>query len=110
MDPADTEGRTRHVAFRLEAGAPVARDHLVEAIRAVAVDRVGEEGLEAMHPWITVFDGQEGLLRVRHTHQDEAREVLEALAWVGDPDREVEVATLGTSGTIRAAREKHLEG
>lgn len=108
MDPADPEGRTRHVAFRVEADAPVTRQDVVEAVQAVAVDRLGREELEAMHPWLTVFDGEEGLLRVRHTHQEEAREVLEAITWLGDEDNEAEVTTLGTSGTIRAARERFL--
>lgn len=110
MDPSDPEGRTRHVAFRIEADEPVGREALVQAVQAVAADLLGRDGLEAMHPWLTVFDGEEGLLRVRHTHQEEAREVLEAIRWVGDPDETVTVVPLGTSGTIRAARERHLTG
>lgn len=109
MEPRDPE-RTRHVAFRVEADEPVDRDDVVEAVQAVGVAELGEDVLQAMNPWLTIFDGTEGLLRVRHTHQAEARQVLEAIAWLGDPGNEASVTTLGTSGTMRAAREKHLDG
>lgn len=110
MEPQDPNHRTRHVAFRVEVQEPVSRGEVAEAVRALARERLGRGGLEAMFPWVTVFDGEEGLLRVRHTHQEEAREVLEAVLWLGDPDNEARVTPLGTSGTIRAARENHLSG
>jgi RNase P/RNase MRP subunit POP5 len=110
MEPQDPDHRTRHVAFRVEAREPVDRGDVVDAVRAVGASRLGEAGLEAMFPWVTLFDGTWGLLRVRHTHQAEAREVLGAIGWLGEPGNEADVEAVGTAGTIRAAREKHIPG
>ncbi len=57
-------------------------------------------------PWLVLMEGNRGLLRCAHTHRDEAVRLLRSLEnpeGLGRP-----VRTLGTSGTIRKARERYL--
>ncbi len=101
--------RTRHIAFEVEADRPVARREMVGAVRGVASGQLDPEELERMDPWLTVFDGRRGLLRVDHRMQEAGVEVLRSIEWAGDPPREVTVRTLGVSGTIRAAKRRYLD-
>lgn len=106
--------RTRHIAFEVVprddgAQGALGRREVVGAVRGVTVGRLGRDALEEMDPWLTVFDGRRGLLRVNHTMQEEAVEVLRSITWVGDRDHRVVVRTLGVSGTIRAAKRRYLQ-
>lgn len=110
MTVKDRVGRVRHVAFRVHADAAVRRADLVDAVRAVAADQLGKEGLADLKPEVTAFDGRDGLLRVPHTKVAEARAVLGRVRFAGRERAPVRVETLGTSGTMRAARRKWLTG
>jgi RNase P/RNase MRP subunit POP5 len=79
-------GRTRYVAFRVDGG-PVSRGALATALPPVAR--------------LTRFDGTFGLARCLHRDLEAVRRVLNGPARVGGAD--VHLASLATSGTIRAA-------
>lgn len=89
------EGRRRYVAFRVAPAGAVGFDDVVETLRARDDDL-----------WLIGFDGEEGILRCPHTRRDAAVAWLQDLETVGG--RDVEVETLGTSGTIRRCRRKFL--
>lgn len=103
-----TRPRHRHVAFRVEADRSPTRGEMAGAIRAVFAGLHGRDALDAAEPWLTVFQGDRGLVRVAHTHDRELIEALRRIRWVGDEGNRCTVTTLGTSGTIRAARERYL--
>lgn len=101
--------RVRYIGFRLEADVPVSRNAFIDAIRDTG-RAVNPEGFEAANPWLTRYDGKLGILRCHHTHVDEARALLGAIATVQGPDGavDVQVTTLATSGTIRTLTDKAL--
>lgn len=105
MTVKDRVGRVRHIAFRLSAGEPIARADLAAAIRSVGA----QAGIDPP-PELTVFDGDNGLVRVRHVHALAARAAITKVASVGRRAIPVRIETLGTSGTMRAARRKWLSG
>lgn len=95
-------GRHRYIAFRVE-GAEVGRAPFIEALREAS------QGLpEASRPRLVSLEKGLGLVRCPHTAKEETVRLLQAIRRVGGAS--VRVRTLGTSGTIRAARRKHLEG
>lgn len=88
----DKVGRNRYVAFVV--APPVDKPRLVSALKsAPGPDR----------PWLIEYDGARGLVRCAHTAKDATIEFLNALR-VGAS----RIRTIGTSGTIRKAREKFL--
>lgn len=97
----DRVGRRRYVAFRVEGGADLALDEVVQALRE-ASQHLPEEA----RPWVVRFQDGQGIVRCDHRYTREARELLQGLLRIGD--REVGVRTLGTSGTIRKTVRKYL--
>lgn len=76
-----------------------------------AVARAAAEAAGARDPgaWqVTVIAGERALVKVPHTEAASAREFLAGVDRVGS--KPVRVVTIGTSGTIRAARRRYLGG
>lgn len=97
----DRVGRNRYVAFRVEGGAALSRDQVIEALREAA------HGLpEDARPWLIRWRGGEGVVRCGHRHKETVLDLLRSLRRIGG--REVRVETLGTSGTVRKAVRKYL--
>ena len=86
------QGRSRYIAFVVTP--PVAKGRLSAALR----DAPGPE-----RPRLVEYDGARGLVRCAHTAKDATIVFLNALR-VGD----ARIRTIGTSGTIRKARQKFL--
>jgi RNase P/RNase MRP subunit POP5 len=94
--------RWRYIAFTIEGGTPFARnDFLGSFLHAVK----GSPLYDAFR--ITVFEGDFGIIKVRHTFKDEAIRALSALDSV--KGRPCKVVTLKTSGTIKTLKEKYHE-
>ncbi len=87
--------RYRYIAFRVEGPRPFSRDEVLEAFHRMP-DR----------PWLVDFRGDEGLVRATNLDRDATVRNLTALDAIAG--ERVRVTTLGTSGTIRRAREKYL--
>lgn len=88
--------RPRYVAFRVDAGAEPSFEEVVDALRARGDDA-----------WLVAFDGEQGIVRCPHTEQQATVDLLNGLDELGGEP--ADVATLGTSGTVRACRRKFLE-
>lgn len=88
-------GRNRYIAFRVYAPRGLSRSEVETAIRQLPA-----------RPSLVQFDGARGLVRCRHTERDAVRDELNALGQIGGVSARVE--TVGTSGTIAAARRKFL--
>lgn len=87
MTVKDKVGRTRYVAFRVEGPAP---------------PRAALDGLLAPHgAKLTRYEGGFGLARCKLRDLPAARQVLNAAHRVGGKD--VQLVSLATSGTLRAA-------
>jgi len=87
--------RYRYIVFRVEGPRAFSREDVLEAFHRMP-DR----------PWLVDFRGGEGLVRATNLDRDETIRSLTALDVIAG--ERVRVTTLGTSGTIRRAREKYL--
>ncbi len=87
--------RYRYIAFRVEGPRAFSREEVLEAFHRMP-DR----------PWLVDFRLTEGLVRATNLDRDATVRSLVALDAIGG--ERVRVTTLGTSGTIRKAREKYL--
>ena len=95
--------RKRYIAFKVNAPREITRGEFITAIKRKVPQRTlwGE-----MTPWLTVFENNRGILRCAHTCLDEAIKLLSSITQVGGG--RVEVVTLGTSGTIKKAKQRYL--
>jgi RNase P/RNase MRP subunit POP5 len=92
--------RWRYIAFTIEGDKPFARnDFLGSFLQAT-------KGSELHYAFrITVFEGDFGIIKVRHVFKDDAIRALSALDSVkGTPCK---VVTLKTSGTIKTLKDKY---
>jgi RNase P/RNase MRP subunit POP5 len=94
MTVRDEVGRTRYVAFRVEAAGPVSRGAMQDAL---------PQGAK-----LTRFDGKHGIARTLHTQAAALVAALAAVTKVGG--QPVTIRTLVTSGTLRAAARRLPEG
>jgi RNase P/RNase MRP subunit POP5 len=92
--------RPRYIAFHL-AGSPLTRRAVANAIRARARQ---DAWRDADAPQLTRYAWPHGIVRVEHLHATRARRLLEAITAAAEGDRKIAVtiATLGTSGTLKA--------
>ncbi len=92
MTVREKQGRNRYVVFVVSP--PVDKGRFLAALKtARGPDR----------PWLVEYDGARGLVRCAHTAKDATIAFLNGLH-IGNAS----VRTVGTSGTIRKAREKFL--
>jgi ribonuclease P/MRP protein subunit POP5 len=82
-------------------------NELQKAITRAARDLFGDVGVSALAVRIVFFDGKKGLLRCDYRHVHKAQAVCASIAKIRN--NQVCVATIGTSGTIKAATEKYLQ-
>jgi len=88
------DDRQRYISFVIE-GAETDRRGMIKAIR----DKFSRKEYEDIEPWLTVFEGDRGIVRCSHTGKDRAVEIM----------NEIEIAngrvkTIITSGTIKKAK------
>ena len=104
----DKVGRRRYIVFHIETehSEPFGRNEVIYAIKG-SLRRLGLDP-EHVKPWLTVFANNYGILRCAHTAKDDAIECLRAIRTLGRGRHAVVVHTLGTSGTIKAAKRKYL--
>jgi RNase P/RNase MRP subunit POP5 len=85
------------VVFRIESETSFTEPGVADALATSFVGRV---------PRLVVFRDNSGIVRCLNTTKDETIRALNAMHAIGK--KQVVVRTLGTSGTIRKAREKYL--
>jgi ribonuclease P/MRP protein subunit POP5 len=85
----------------------VRSNELQKTITRAAKDLFGDVGVSALAVWIVFFDGKKGLLRCDYRYVHQAQAACASIAKIRN--NQVCVATLGTSGTIKAATEKYLQ-
>jgi len=95
--------KKRYIAFRIEAPREITRKEFIGAIRQGVPEK---ETWEQMKPWLTVFEGNFGILRCFYLSKDEAIHLLNSITHIGRERVPVSVTTLGTSGSIKKAKSK----
>ncbi|MHB8584931.1 MAG: hypothetical protein ACYDDF_03730 [Thermoplasmatota archaeon] len=131
MTVKDRVGRVRHIAFRLEResvaaagsgdsasrevhGLGASRETLNAFLRAVVdaasrrEDRPNGDAVIPLRIDLTAFDGLQGLVRVRHVEASAIRRALAEAGPIATPSTSFRLVTLGTSGTMKQARQKWL--
>ena len=58
--------------------------------------------------YLVRFDGQNGILKCNHVEKDNAIRLLNEIKMVSS--KQVDIETIGTSGTIKSLIKKHMNG
>jgi RNase P/RNase MRP subunit POP5 len=93
--------RPRYLAFEVQAAAPVSRRAFANALKG----RARQEGWsDGDGPHLTRYAFPHGIVRVEHTRQAAARDLLPRVTWVMEGVSRVDLAvrTLSASGTLKA--------
>ncbi len=90
------EKRNRYVVFEIEDGKTDRRG-MIRAIR----EAFSRDEYEKFEPWLTVFEGDKGIIRFDHKGKERVIEVIDEIVVGGGV-----VRTTFTSGTIKKAKEK----
>lgn len=90
------ENRNRYVVFEIGSGRTDRRG-MIRAIRRA----FSRDEYEDYEPWLTVFEGDKGIIRFDHMGKERVLELLDGIEVGGG-----EVRTTFTSGTIKRAKEK----
>ncbi len=88
------EDRQRYISFIIE-GSETDRRSMINAIRS----EFSRDEYENIKPWLTVFEGDKGIVRCKHTGKERT---VEALNEIEIDDGKVK--TIITSGTIKKAK------
>ncbi len=88
------EDRQRYISFIIE-GSETERRGMINAIRS----EFSRDEYENIKPWLTVFEGDKGIVRCKHTGKQRALEILNEIK-IGDGN----VKTIITTGTIKKAK------
>ena len=105
MPPKTQRDKKRYIAFRIDAPRQISRKEFIGAMRQAVTD--GEQW-ERMKPWLTVFEGNCGILRCHYLSKNEAIQFLESIRHIGRDMVPVSIKTLCTSGSIKKAKLKFL--
>ncbi len=105
MPAKSIKARKRYIAFRIHAPRTISRKEFIAAIRESTKDK---SAWDRIRPWLTVFEYNEGILRCAHTAKDEAIALLTGITIMGREKMPITVETLGTSGTIKNVKRKHI--
>jgi len=88
------DDRQRYISFVIQ-GSETDRKGMINAIR----DEFSREEYMEIEPWLTVFEGDKGIVRCSHTGKERAIEILNRIEVSGG-----KVKTVVTSGTIKKAK------
>ncbi len=90
------DDRQRYIAFVIEGGK-TDRGNMIGAIR----HEFSKDEYENIKPWLTVFEGDRGIIRCKHTGKEKALNILNKMQVGGG-----KVKTIMTSGTIKKAKRR----
>lgn len=93
--------RKRYIAFEVYAMRDITRKEINYAIHRSS-NRLPEKMI--MSPILTFFKDNRGIVLCSHAEKEKTIEILRSIDAVGEERIEVEVRTLGTSGTIKGAK------
>lgn len=91
----EKEGRRRYILFSVRGQA--SRTDIIHALNNRYRALYGDDDL----PWLTVFEGNTGIVRCPHTKKEEVREVINSIT-----TPTFSLTTLKTSGTIKKLKKE----
>src|SRR5512137_1965090 len=100
MASKEMRERWRYIAFSIDGDTPFARNDFLGSFLHATKGFPVHDGFR-----VTVFEGDFGILKVRHFLKDDAIRALAALNSI--KNRPCRVTTLKTSGTIKTLKEKY---
>jgi len=86
-------------------GKTIDRQDVISALRSQCKARFDTDCKE-LGIYLTRFDGEQGIVRCKHTEKDRAIQLLTSINIIAS--QKVEIETLGTSGTIKSLVKKHM--
>jgi len=95
---ADKRLRKRYIAFEVLSEEKIDRKELMEAIHNFSGKPMQKDRLSVM-----LLQENKGVVRCQHTLKEETLRLLRSINNVGG--KKVQLRTIGTSGTIRKAKE-----
>ncbi len=101
MAVKDKIGRRRYIAFEITAPRVIQKSEIIKLIRTSFGNLAAD-----INPWIVKYKRNKGLLRCAHTKKEAAIKLLTSIKDING--LEIEIKTLGTSGTIKCATRKYF--
>jgi len=88
------DDRQRYISFIIK-GAETDRKGMINAIR----EEFSRKEYEEIEPWLTVFEGDRGIVRCKHIYKNRAVEIMNNIEIDNG-----KLKTIITSGTIKKAK------
>jgi len=86
-------------------GKTIDRQEVITTLRNQCKSRF-EVDCKELGIYLTRFNGEQGIVRCKHTEKDRTIELLKSINTIAS--QKVGIETLGTSGTIKALIKKHM--
>jgi RNase P/RNase MRP subunit POP5 len=131
-------GRKRYIVFKIYSDLEISKRDLIYTLRNLINNKLDQPELgnnsipidntinstkrnspllEQEHnsksfnrmPWIIFLKSNYGLIQCHHLDKNKTINLLHSIRWTGKMKNNVNIATLGTTGTIRSARKKYLD-
>ncbi len=88
--------RQRYIGFVIEGGK-TSRPNMISCLRK----SINPDEYHEIRPWLTIFDGEKGIIRCRQEGKERLIDILNSLKVEGG-----NVKTLITSGTIKKVKQR----
>jgi len=101
--------RKRYIGFKIvftEKKFRIKKTEIIQTIRKNCDNLFGEH-CKQMGLFLLRFDGEQGIVRCRHTEKENTIDFLTSINEI--KENKVQIETLGTSGTIKALVKKHMK-
>ncbi len=101
--------RRRYVGFQVflkNKKGSISKQDVIAAIRRKCQE-LFDVDVKEKRIFLVKFDKDTGIVRCKHTEKEATIEILQNIKKI-KTDTEVEIKTLGTSGTIKSLEKKHM--
>lgn len=101
--------RRRYIGFKIESQrdktAHFEKSEMIQEIREQTLN-LFNKNYNDMGIYLIRFDGEQGIVKCNHTEKENTIKLLKSIKQISSDN--VEIETLGTSGTIKALIKKHM--
>jgi RNase P/RNase MRP subunit POP5 len=98
--------RQRYIGFIIKSsGKPVTKYQMIGALKKQC-SQVFDRGCRDLGIYVVRFDGRKGIVRCNHVEKENTIKLLRSIDYISS--QQVEIITVGTSGTIRSLVKKHM--
>jgi len=100
--------RQRYIGFRIVSStkkSPIERSEMISEMRQQC-KHLFDTDCKALGIYLTRFDGKQGVVKCNHIEKERTIELLTSFSKIAS--HEIEIETVGTSGTIKSLVKKHM--